>query len=142
MTNDGVPGPAASRRDGGGLDNLALRLEAVGGSLTTQAGAGGRFDVLATVPLAAETALSGTALSGTALSGTALSGTALAGAQPPEGAPPDTMPPGSGPAGEHPGVREGRFGRRLGPRGHAANGYTGVGIGSWSGLAHTENSPG
>jgi two-component system sensor histidine kinase DesK len=73
ITNDGVPGPAAARRAGGGLDNLALRLEAVGGSLTTRIGDDGRFDVLATVPVRSETG-------------------------PPEGEPPGTEPPGSGPA--------------------------------------------
>ena len=73
ITNDGVPGPSAARRDGGGLDNLALRLEAVGGSLITRIGDDGRFDVLATVPVRSETG-------------------------PPEGEPPDTKPPGSGPA--------------------------------------------
>ena len=52
VSNDGVPASAASRRDGGGLDNLAQRLEAVGGSLTTGTGADGWFEVLATVPLA------------------------------------------------------------------------------------------
>jgi two-component system sensor histidine kinase DesK len=51
VSNDGVPASAASRRDGGGLDNLAQRLEAVGGSLTAGVAADGRFEVLATVPL-------------------------------------------------------------------------------------------
>jgi two-component system sensor histidine kinase DesK len=74
VTNDGVPGPGASRRDGGGLENLALRLEAIGGSLTTRIGPDGRFDVLATVPIPVESG-------------------------PPAGEPPDTKPPGAGPAG-------------------------------------------
>lgn len=48
VTNDGLPSAAASRRDGGGLDNLALRLEAVGGRLSISRH-DDRFDVLATV---------------------------------------------------------------------------------------------
>jgi two-component system, NarL family, sensor histidine kinase DesK len=51
VSNDGVPAAAASHRDGGGLDNLAQRLEAVGGNLTAGTAADGRFEVLATVPL-------------------------------------------------------------------------------------------
>jgi two-component system sensor histidine kinase DesK len=48
VTNDGVPSSAASRRDGGGLKNLASRLEAVGGKLTVSQH-DDRFEVLATV---------------------------------------------------------------------------------------------
>jgi two-component system, NarL family, sensor histidine kinase DesK len=55
VTNDGVSPSAASRRDGGGLENLAERLEAVGGSLITRAGADGWFEVMATVPVPGET---------------------------------------------------------------------------------------
>jgi two-component system sensor histidine kinase DesK len=51
VTNDGVPPSAASRRDGGGLENLAVRLEAVGGKLTVSRH-DDRFDVLATVAMA------------------------------------------------------------------------------------------
>ncbi len=50
VTNDGVPSSAAAGRDGGGLENLALRLEAVGGKLSVSRHEG-RFDVLATVPM-------------------------------------------------------------------------------------------
>jgi len=71
VTNDGVSASAASRRDGGGLENLAQRLEAVGGRLTTQTSADGWFHVLATVPLPVE-------------------------AGPPDTGPPDTGPPGTG----------------------------------------------
>jgi two-component system, NarL family, sensor histidine kinase DesK len=93
VTNDGVPGPAASRRDGGGLDNLASRLEAVGGSLTTRVGDDGRFDVLATVPMAAETAPTSIRPSSIRRSSAGLAET-----EPPEGGAPDTKPPGAGPA--------------------------------------------
>jgi two-component system sensor histidine kinase DesK len=51
VSNDGVPASAASHRAGGGLDNLAQRLDAVGGNLTAGTAADGRFEVLATVPL-------------------------------------------------------------------------------------------
>jgi two-component system sensor histidine kinase DesK len=50
VTNDGVPQTAGSHRDGGGLENLALRLEAVGGTLAAGVSRDGRFEVLATVP--------------------------------------------------------------------------------------------
>jgi two-component system sensor histidine kinase DesK len=53
VTNDGVRQTAGSRRDGGGLENLAQRLSAVGGTLIAGAGPDGRFEVLATVPRAA-----------------------------------------------------------------------------------------
>jgi two-component system sensor histidine kinase DesK len=49
VTNDGVPPFGASRGCGGGLDNLASRLEAVGGKLSASR-QNDRFDVLATVP--------------------------------------------------------------------------------------------
>lgn len=49
VTNDGVPLTAESCRDGGGLENLAVRLAAVGGTLAAGV-RDGRFDVLATVP--------------------------------------------------------------------------------------------
>ena len=48
VTNDGVPSSEASRGCGGGLENLASRLEAVGGKLSTSRH-DDRFDVLATV---------------------------------------------------------------------------------------------
>jgi two-component system sensor histidine kinase DesK len=65
VSNDGVPSSAASRRDGGGLDNLALRLESVGGTLSVSRHDDGRFDVLATVarrsrPTPVNTATGGT----------------------------------------------------------------------------------
>jgi two-component system sensor histidine kinase DesK len=47
VSNDGVPPAGSSRRDGGGLDNLASRLEAVGGTLTVKCH-DGRFEALAT----------------------------------------------------------------------------------------------
>jgi two-component system sensor histidine kinase DesK len=53
VTNDGVPQTAGSRRDGGGLENLAQRLLAVGGTLVAASGPDGRFEVLATVPRSA-----------------------------------------------------------------------------------------
>jgi two-component system, NarL family, sensor histidine kinase DesK len=48
VSNDGVPPAGASRRDGGGLDNLASRLAAVGGTLTVTC-QDGRFEALATL---------------------------------------------------------------------------------------------
>jgi two-component system sensor histidine kinase DesK len=48
VTNDGVPSSAASRYEGGGLENLASRLEAVGGKLSASQH-DDRFEVLATV---------------------------------------------------------------------------------------------
>lgn len=50
VTNDGAPSSAACRRTGGGLENLTLRLEAVGGKLVAGKH-GDRFDMLATVPV-------------------------------------------------------------------------------------------
>ena len=47
VSNDGVPPAGSSRREGGGLDNLASRLEAVGGRLTVKCH-DGQFEVLAT----------------------------------------------------------------------------------------------
>jgi two-component system, NarL family, sensor histidine kinase DesK len=52
VTNDGVPVAAGSHRDGGGLQNLALRMDAVGGKLNVNR-YDDRFEVLATVPLPA-----------------------------------------------------------------------------------------
>lgn len=48
VTNDGAPPSGASRRCGGGLENLASRLAAVGGKLSVSQH-DDRFDVLATV---------------------------------------------------------------------------------------------
>ena len=48
VTNDGMPSSAASHRKGGGLENLAMRLEAVGGKLSVSRHEG-RFEVLATL---------------------------------------------------------------------------------------------
>jgi two-component system, NarL family, sensor histidine kinase DesK len=50
VTNDGVPLSAAFRRYGGGLENLASRMEAVGGKLSASQH-DDQFDVLATVAL-------------------------------------------------------------------------------------------
>jgi two-component system sensor histidine kinase DesK len=50
VTNDGAPPSAASHREGGGLENLDLRLAAVGGKLSVSRH-DGRFDVLATVAM-------------------------------------------------------------------------------------------
>jgi two-component system sensor histidine kinase DesK len=49
VTNDGLPPLPASHRDGGGLENLALRLEAVGGELSASVRDDGQFELLATV---------------------------------------------------------------------------------------------
>jgi two-component system, NarL family, sensor histidine kinase DesK len=49
MLNDGVPRNAATGRRGGGLENLAARLEAIGGRLTATI-RDGRFDLLAEAP--------------------------------------------------------------------------------------------
>jgi two-component system, NarL family, sensor histidine kinase DesK len=50
VINDGVPPSAASKRDGGGLENLAMRLEAVGGQLVVSRH-DNVFDILATVAI-------------------------------------------------------------------------------------------
>jgi two-component system sensor histidine kinase DesK len=52
VSNDGVPATAASEREGGGLQNLALRMNAVGGKLNVNR-YDDRFEVLATAPLPA-----------------------------------------------------------------------------------------
>jgi two-component system, NarL family, sensor histidine kinase DesK len=49
MLNDGVPRNAATGRLGGGLENLAARLEAIGGRLTATI-RDGQFDLLAETP--------------------------------------------------------------------------------------------
>jgi two-component system sensor histidine kinase DesK len=50
IRNDGVPAGAASGRSGGGLENLASRLTAVGGQLTTTVRGDGWFELLAEAP--------------------------------------------------------------------------------------------
>jgi two-component system sensor histidine kinase DesK len=50
VVNDGVPADAAADPDGYGLDNLAWRLQAVGGEVTASNSGGGRFSLLARVP--------------------------------------------------------------------------------------------
>lgn len=54
VTNDGVPRTAASRTSGSGLENLAWRLEAIGGELVAGVHQADRFGLLATVPLSEE----------------------------------------------------------------------------------------
>lgn len=49
VANDGVPSLSPSSREGGGLENLALRLEAVGGKLNIRRHED-HFEVVATVP--------------------------------------------------------------------------------------------
>ena len=49
MLNDGVPRDAATGRRGGGLENLAARLDAIGGRLTVTIH-DGQFDLLAEAP--------------------------------------------------------------------------------------------
>jgi two-component system, NarL family, sensor histidine kinase DesK len=49
MLNDGVPRSSATGRRGGGLENLAARLEAIGGQLTVTI-RDGQFDLLAETP--------------------------------------------------------------------------------------------
>ena len=53
VTNDGVPRSAATRRRGGGLENLAMRLQAVGGRLSSKIRGDGRFELLAEVDVPA-----------------------------------------------------------------------------------------
>jgi len=60
VTNDGASLSTASGRDGGGLENLALRLEAVGGKLSVGRH-GDRFDVLATVAVPSRPTMTNTA---------------------------------------------------------------------------------
>jgi two-component system, NarL family, sensor histidine kinase DesK len=49
VANDGAPKPDMAYRYAGGLENLATRLETVGGTLTTES-EGGTFVLVATVP--------------------------------------------------------------------------------------------
>jgi two-component system sensor histidine kinase DesK len=49
MLNDGIPRNAATGRLGGGLENMATRLEAIGGQLTATIH-NGQFDLIAQVP--------------------------------------------------------------------------------------------
>jgi two-component system, NarL family, sensor histidine kinase DesK len=56
VANDGVLRSAAAGRRGGGLENLAARLEAVGGSLTAKVRGDGWFDLLAEAPASAPAA--------------------------------------------------------------------------------------
>jgi two-component system, NarL family, sensor histidine kinase DesK len=58
IINDGVPRGAATSRRGGGLENLATRLEAVGGQLSVSV-RDGRFDLLAMAAVPGEEAGSG-----------------------------------------------------------------------------------
>jgi two-component system, NarL family, sensor histidine kinase DesK len=51
VSNDGVPGPAATGRVGGGIENLSTRLASIGGNLTARIRDDGRFEVLAQAPL-------------------------------------------------------------------------------------------
>jgi two-component system sensor histidine kinase DesK len=56
VANDGAPrSSGVPHRDGGGLENLVARLEAVGGTLTIESH-NGSFGLLAAVPLAARKA--------------------------------------------------------------------------------------
>jgi two-component system sensor histidine kinase DesK len=55
IANDGAPRSGVPHRDGGGLENLVARLEAVGGTLTVESH-NGSFGVLAAVPRAARKA--------------------------------------------------------------------------------------
>jgi two-component system sensor histidine kinase DesK len=55
VANDGAPRSGVPHRDGGGLENLVARLEAVGGTLTIES-RNGSFGLLATVPRAARKA--------------------------------------------------------------------------------------
>src|SRR5579875_73551 len=55
VLNDGVPRSTPSHRSGGGLENLATRLDAIGGRLTARTRDDGHFDVLAEVPVQAVT---------------------------------------------------------------------------------------
>ncbi|WP_433550354.1 sensor histidine kinase [Micromonospora zamorensis] len=57
VANDGVPRTATTYRDGGGLENLAFRLQAVGGTLSASVCTDGRFHVLAEVAVKADAIL-------------------------------------------------------------------------------------
>ncbi|NES30193.1 histidine kinase [Micromonospora terminaliae] len=54
VVNDGVPRTARTYRDGGGLENLAFRLQAVGGTLSATVRGDGRFHVLAKIATQAD----------------------------------------------------------------------------------------
>jgi two-component system sensor histidine kinase DesK len=54
VANDGVPRSAASSRSGGGLENLTMRVTAIGGELTVQIRGGGWFEVQAAVQAAGQ----------------------------------------------------------------------------------------
>lgn len=54
VTNDGVPRSAAARRRGGGLENMAVRLQAVGGTLDAQVRGDGQFELVAKVTVPAD----------------------------------------------------------------------------------------
>jgi signal transduction histidine kinase len=56
VANDGVPRSARSGREGGGLENLTARMQAIGGQLTASIRDDGWFTVLAEAPLAPPTA--------------------------------------------------------------------------------------
>jgi len=58
VVNDGRPLAAATHRDGGGLENLAARLEAVGGTLSVTVHGDGRFRVLVEIAIQADAAVS------------------------------------------------------------------------------------
>jgi len=49
VANDGAPKSGVACRDGGGLENLEARLEAIGGTLTVES-QGGTFCLFAAVP--------------------------------------------------------------------------------------------
>jgi two-component system, NarL family, sensor histidine kinase DesK len=55
VANDGAPKAGVARRDGGGLENLAARLETVGGTLTIEL-QDGTFGLIAAVPHTARAA--------------------------------------------------------------------------------------
>jgi two-component system sensor histidine kinase DesK len=54
VANDGLPRAAATHRDGGGLENLASRLETVGGTLTATVRADSSFRVRAEIAIKAD----------------------------------------------------------------------------------------
>ena len=54
VVNDGAPRTARTYRDGGGLENLAFRLQAVGGTLSATVRGDGRFHVLAKIAARAD----------------------------------------------------------------------------------------